>query len=247
MMLPVCIALFSASLPAVYIALPWMAKKIMRSRFCSAIRLSGCACLTFDDGPHPESTPRILDILERHGVRATFFLIGANIEKHPGIAARIVSAGHEIAGHGYQHKHPWKCGPAASLKDLDRGNQVIRRTAGSDKETLLRPPYGKLNVFTLGYILFRRIRVAFWNIDPRDYSQTSAQEVARFTLERIAPGSVVLLHDGRKDPHASTEVTVSAVEKILEGTESRRLTLVTVSEALRLASGPWRTRGNTGE
>ena len=150
---------------------------MMRRRFINTFRMSGCVCLTFDDGPHPESTPKILELLEKTGVRATFFLLGENVEKHPDIVAKIVSHGHEIGAHGYSHLHPWKSDPYNSLLDLIKGDKIIKQCKAPESNRYFRPPYGKFNLITLLYVLITKRKVVFWNVDPKDYKETLAERV----------------------------------------------------------------------
>ncbi|MHC4203240.1 MAG: polysaccharide deacetylase family protein [Planctomycetota bacterium] len=217
---------------SIYILIPWMLKSIMRKRFLKAVEKRNAVCITFDDGPHRESTPAILRLLEEAGAKATFFMLGKNIEKYPEIAAKVAELGHEIGEHSYKHTHPWASGPIRSLKDLVRGGRMVARYRCSEGPTLFRPPYGKLNFVTLFYTLVLRRRLVFWNINPRDYEQDSPETVVRHVKERIAPGSVILLHDGRYDTSRSCDATILALNAILKEIANCGLATVTVGEAL---------------
>ena len=215
-----------------YIIIPWALKCLMKKRFLGSISRHNAVCLTFDDGPNRESTYVILRLLEEAKAKATFFMLGENIEKYPDIAAKIVEFGHEVGEHSYQHTHPWTSGPIRSLKDLVRGGRIVARYGCSGRQALFRPPYGKLNLVTLLYTLVLRRRLVFWNINPRDYEQNSPEAVVRHVKERIAPGAVILLHDGRRDPSRSCEVTILALNAILKEITNCGLATVTVAEAL---------------
>jgi peptidoglycan/xylan/chitin deacetylase (PgdA/CDA1 family) len=217
---------------ATYILIPWAFRNLMRKRFLKAVASRNAVCLTFDDGPSPESTSAILQLIEDANVKATFFMLGENIEKYPEIAATIVELGHEVGEHSYEHTHPWTSGPIRSLKDLLRGGRIVARYRSSDKPVLFRPPYGKLNLVTLLYTLVLRKRLVFWNVNPRDYEQDSPETVVRYVKERIAPGTVILLHDGRPDPSCSCEATVLALNTILKEIANSGLAAITVGEAL---------------
>jgi peptidoglycan/xylan/chitin deacetylase (PgdA/CDA1 family) len=217
---------------ATYILIPWALKSLTRKRFLRSVASCNAVCLTFDDGPHRESTSAILQLLEEARAKATFFMLGKNIEKYPEIAATIVELGHEVGEHSYEHTHPWTSGPIRSLKDLVRGGRIVARYRCSDRPTLFRPPYGKLNFVTLLYTLVRRRRLVFWNVNPRDYEQDSPEMVVRHVKERIAPGTVILLHDGRRDTSRSCDATVLALNAILKEIASCGLATVTVGEAL---------------
>lgn len=216
------------------ILIVWGAKELLRRRFLANIRKSGHVCLTFDDGPSPASTPEILRLLGQEGIKATFFLTGENVEKYPDLASRIADEGHEIGQHGHWHIHPWKCWPLHSLMDLVKGAHTIRQQVCYEKPMLLRPPYGKLNLITLSYVLLSRRQLAFWDIDPKDYASQSGDAIVKHVMDRIFTHTTILLHDGRDSSDASANVTVSAVRAILMETKNRGMAFATVSEALRV-------------
>ena len=217
---------------AAYIPIPWALKSLMRKRFLRAVASRNAVCLTFDDGPDRESTSAILQLLEKAGAKATFFMLGKNVEKYPEIAAAIVELGHEVGEHSYEHTHPWTSGPIRSMKDLVRGGRMVDRYRCTDEPALFRPPYGKLNFVTLLYTLVLRKRLVFWNVNPRDYEQDSPETIVRHVKERIAPGTVILFHDGRHDPSSSCEVTVLALKAILKEIANSGLATATVGEVL---------------
>ncbi|MHC4568445.1 MAG: polysaccharide deacetylase family protein [Planctomycetota bacterium] len=231
---------------SIYILMPWALKSILRRRFLRAVASRDAVCLTFDDGPNQESTSAILQLLEKAGAKATFFMLGRNIEKYPAIAAKIVELGHEVGEHSYEHTHPWTSGPMRSLRDLVRGRRMVARYRRSDGPALFRPPYGKLNFVTLLYTLVLRRRLVFWNINPRDYEQDSPEMVVQNVKGRIAPGTVILLHDGRCDTSHSCDVTVLALSAILKEITNCGLVTTTVGEALGNHLLPSRTLEASG-
>jgi peptidoglycan/xylan/chitin deacetylase (PgdA/CDA1 family) len=205
-----------AVLAAVYLAVPYAVKVFLRSRFSHAASRSGCKFLTFDDGPDPLSTPQILDILDEFGVKATFFVVGQRAEEHPLIVRSIILRGHEIGEHGYAHLHPWMSWPGKYARELMRSGRAIGNFISHQPHVVFRPPYGKLNLFTLIYVLFTRRRIAFWDIDPRDYENADAKSIADDILKSFDSGSVVLLHDGRIDPGTNgSDLTVQALKLVL--------------------------------
>lgn len=173
--------------------------------------------LTFDDGPDPIATPRILDILDGLGAKATFFVIGRRAEEYPAIVQSIILRGHEIGEHGYSHVHPWMSWPGKYLQELVRSGNAVRKYTGGQIHVAFRPPYGKLNLFTLLYAFFTRRRLAFWDLDPRDYENMDAKSVANNILRSLGKRSVVLLHDGRTDPGSSAaDLTVQALKIVID-------------------------------
>jgi peptidoglycan/xylan/chitin deacetylase (PgdA/CDA1 family) len=215
-----------------YYAPALAAKMYYGRRFLKSIKSSGCVCLTFDDGPDPMSTPRILEALGRFGVKATFFVVGERAERHPRLAAEIVAQGHELGEHAYSHFHAWKCGPLKTYRSLTGGNRVVRRFApSSGGNAPFRPPFGKLNLAVLFYILAQRKPLALWNVDPRDYDGPPASRVSDAVTRKMGPGAVVLLHERH-------EVTIEALETILKSVENKSLKFATVTEALARSQTP---------
>jgi len=212
-----------------YIPFPFVVKTWMRRRFLVTVRKSGYTCLTFDDGPCPIATPQILDLLQKNGVKATFFLLGEKVEKYPDLVDRIMADGHEVGEHSYSHSHPWKCSPLRSITDLTRGGQTLKRYTAQGT-TCFRPPYGKLNLFTLIYLWITKRQVAFWDIDPKDYREHCGRMVAQKIGDRFRTGSVVLLHDGRNGGAALA--TIAATQLLLGSAAKSKLRFGTIGEAL---------------
>jgi len=205
-----------AVLPTAYLVVPYAVKVFLRLRLSHIASRSGCKFLTFDDGPDPLSTPRILDILDEFGVNATFFVVGQRAEEYPSIVQSIISRGHEIGEHGYAHLHPWMSWPGKYARELMRSGRAIGNFVSHRTHVVFRPPYGKLNLFTLIYVLFTRRRIAFWDIDPRDYENADAKSIADDILKSLDSGSVVLLHDGRIDPGTNgSDLTVQALKLVI--------------------------------
>jgi len=144
--------------------------------------------LTFDDGPDPESTPRILDILRECGVKATFFCTGSRVMASPGLFARIAAEGHTIGNHGYSHLNGLKTPVRTYCADVLRGRDITC-------SNLFRPPYGRLRVRQYR-ILERSMRIVFWDLMPYDFDQRlTADESFSVLTRRLRPGSVIVLHD----------------------------------------------------
>lgn len=147
--------------------------------------------LTFDDGPIPDVTPKVLDILVRYNALATFFSIGDNVRKHPDIFRQIQTAGHRIGNHSFHHYNSWKVTATDYIHDVEFATSVI----DSD---LFRPPYGKLTPRTLWY-LRKKFRVVMWDVISCDFdTKVSAEQVYQNVIENVGPGSVVVFHDSLK-------------------------------------------------
>ncbi len=154
-------------------------------------------CLTFDDGPDPDSTPGLLDVLDRHSVKAMFFCSGKAAERYPALICLIKDRGHLVGNHGYSHLKGWKTGTKKYLEDIKYASQFT-------SDNLFRPPYGSLA--PKQYLMLRRsFRIIFWDIMPYDFDMNLNQLKAFEILKRkLRPGSLIVLHD---TPGSSLEIT----------------------------------------
>ena len=156
---------------------------------------TNAVCLTFDDGPHPENTPRLLDVLKREGIPATFFLIGKNVEQHPEIVKRIVREGHAIGHHTYSHSHPASQSASQLVGEIRRTDKLFREICGKPF-TLFRPPWGKLGAAKFIRVWAAGQGVVLWTSDPRDCERKSADEVRGFfKANPLVGGDILLMHD----------------------------------------------------
>jgi peptidoglycan/xylan/chitin deacetylase (PgdA/CDA1 family) len=227
-------------LAILHLFLPWGVRNLLRKRFLERVRASGCVCLTFDDGPNPETTPRIQALLDEAGIKATFFVTGEHAEQYPGLVHNLLAAGHEIGEHSYSHRHPWQADPIHALRDILRTRRALNHTLGPDGARRFRPPFGKLNFVTMLYTLLCRRPLAFWNLSPRDFRQPSAQAIVDHVLAHLSPGCVILLHDGRYQAYvanSSAQLTVEAVEILLREFATRNIHPVSLNEALGKEQG----------
>ncbi len=145
-------------------------------------------CLTFDDGPDPDSTPELLEILERHNIKAAFFCDGRAAELYPVLIQKIRGEGHLVGNHGYNHLNGW----GTSLKDYCNDiEHASRFTSGN----LFRPPYGLIRINQYRR-LKNKFKIVFWDVMPYDFDKDFAPERSLKILnKRIRPGSVIVLHD----------------------------------------------------
>jgi peptidoglycan/xylan/chitin deacetylase (PgdA/CDA1 family) len=151
--------------------------------------------LTFDDGPHPEGTPAILDILDAEDIQATFFLVGEQVERRPALAAEIAKRGHAIALHGYRHRPQPALGASAVNEDLNRGMNAIESATGLTP-TWHRPPYGLYSPAGLDAARHRNLKPILWSKWGKDWRRlTTPQRIAARATADLRPGDVILLHD----------------------------------------------------
>jgi peptidoglycan/xylan/chitin deacetylase (PgdA/CDA1 family) len=156
---------------------------------------AGVAYLTFDDGPHPEHTPRLLDLLAKFGMQATFFVIGAAARQHPEIVRRAAAEGHTIANHTFAHARPEVVTARGLIEDADRCSSILADILGK-APALFRPPFGHLNIGKLTGLLRNGYTIALWNRDPKDYATPDVYRLGNaFAALKIHPGDVILMHD----------------------------------------------------
>ncbi len=147
--------------------------------------------LTFDDGPHPEATPFVLDVLKEHDVQATFFVLGKNVEQYPKLMLKLREEGHSVGNHGMNHLNGWRTSTQNYLEDYLLGKE----RSGS---VLFRPAYGKLTVNQ-----YRRIKelgqIVFWDVIAGDFDQNlTPKEVYNNVIGKVRNGSIIVLHDSQK-------------------------------------------------
>ena len=201
-------------------------------RLAAALSID-CRLLTFDDGPHPEGTRAVLEALARADARATFFLVGEQVERWPRVAAEIAAAGHEIALHGYRHRNLLRRTPREVARDLDRALTIIADATGREPRCY-RPPYG---VFSTGGLLLARRRgwlPLLWSRWGRDWERRATPEsIARRATKGLAAGDVVLLHDAdHYSSSGSWRKTAAALPSILDAVTALGLPFVTVTDAM---------------
>jgi peptidoglycan-N-acetylglucosamine deacetylase len=187
------------------------------------------AALTFDDGPDPRHTPRLLDVLDRYGARATFFMVGESAARHRGIVQRVAAAGHAIGNHSFDHPSF----PFISSRERRRQVRACDAAIAPHGLRLFRSPGGHQTPRSVLDVRCLKHRVVGWNIDPQDYSDRSAAELAMHVLTELRPGSIVLLHDALYDrPSSDRTPTIEAVRRIL-ASAGGTYEFVTVPELFR--------------
>ncbi len=151
--------------------------------------------LTFDDGPHPEHTAPLLDLLAEHDARASFFLIGQQIERHPELARRIAAEGHTLGNHSFSHPRFETLSLRQQFEEIDRTDRLLTAINGRERHGF-RPPRGVLSLPMIARCIREHRRILYWSYDSLDYSRRSAGELLE-VIERhpMRPGEIVLMHD----------------------------------------------------
>ena len=184
--------------------------------------------MTFDDGPSATLTPKLLDILATHHIKATFFVIGENVAEHPEIVARATREGHEIGNHSWSHPNLAKMSDASVRSQLQRTDDAIKSATGA-RPTLLRPPYGSITTREKRWIHDQfGYQIILWDVDPYDWKRPGPSVVRGRILKETRPGSIVLSHDIHPG-------TIEAMPSTLDALEAKGFKFVTVSELIRMA------------
>ena len=168
--------------------------------------------LTFDDGPSPEYTPQILDVLARHDARATFFVVGKFAQAYPGIIQRIAAEGHTIANHAWDHEDLAGLSRAAFDETISRTQAVL----GDLAAPCLRPPYGSIDAFTGEWAADHGLTLLTWDASPEDWKRPPAEEIADYIVQWARPGVVMLLHDGGGDRSRTVQGLDMALERLAD-------------------------------
>jgi peptidoglycan/xylan/chitin deacetylase (PgdA/CDA1 family) len=185
--------------------------------------------LTFDDGPHPEGTPAVLEVLAAAGAQATFFLVGEQVERHRALAAEIAAAGHGVALHGYRHRNLMRVSPRALEDDLLRARDLIAEATGRTP-TVYRPPYGIFSPAGLRIARREGWEPMLWSKWGRDWRRfVTPEKIAQRVTTGVVAGDVLLLHDAdhysARDSHRRT---VQALPLVLDALRRRNLRSVSL-------------------
>jgi peptidoglycan/xylan/chitin deacetylase (PgdA/CDA1 family) len=179
--------------------------------------------LTFDDGPDPDTTPRLLELLAESSVKAMFFLIGQKVERHPDLVERIRADGHTLANHSYSHPFLLALPTPVLEREIARTNQSIKDITGEDP-LFFRAPYGFMDQRAGDCLKERNMKVVYWGAAPEDWSAPGTHRVVRRVLWKLNPGTVVVLHEG----YGLGEQTIAAAKQIICTANERGLRMAQV-------------------
>jgi peptidoglycan/xylan/chitin deacetylase (PgdA/CDA1 family) len=189
--------------------------------------------LTFDDGPWNSSTDAVLAILKSNGVKATFFMVGSAVNRRPAIARRVLAAGMEIGNHTQSHRSLRHLPQKAVSTQIRRGALTIRRTLGIHV-LWFRPPGGAWDATVKHEVRAQHERLVLWSVDPKDWSRPGERVIAARILDRVQPGSIVLMHDGGGD----RSQTVAALGLVIASLKARGYSMVTLGQLFGVSDAP---------
>lgn len=198
----------------IWIVVPYAVRRRSEARLSKLCADQRAIVLSYDDGPAAEMTPRLLDLLAEHGVRASFYVLGRNIATAPDHMTRMIAEGHEIGSHTFDHSNAWKTMPHRAARDLAAGIAAVRRAGGEAR--LFRPPHGKVTLGTFADAWRRGLRLAWWTVDSLDSRGPQARSSGQAVIEAITErgGGVVLMHDW--DRPAAADGSPSHAEHVLD-------------------------------
>ncbi len=150
--------------------------------------------LTFDDGPHPRQTEKILDLLDSYNIKATFFVIGLNLEQWGDIVAREIRSGHEVGNHTFSHKHLISEKPEELRSDLQKTDSMLKNKY-SYKTRLFRPPEGYISDSVRSISEEFGYTTVLWNVDTRDWANTETEKIVSTVIRHVKSGDIILFHD----------------------------------------------------
>jgi peptidoglycan-N-acetylglucosamine deacetylase len=183
--------------------------------------------MTFDDGPSPETTPRLLDILKQRNIKATFFMIGQNAERNPEIVKRILAEGHEIGNHSWTHPQLSKLSDQRVTEEITKTQDAIKNACGYTP-VILRPPYGAITSRQKEWIEKQfGLSIIMWSVDPFDWKRPGASVIEQRILAGARPGAIILSHDIHKQ-------TVDAMPATLDALAQKGFKFVTVSQLIAM-------------
>jgi peptidoglycan/xylan/chitin deacetylase (PgdA/CDA1 family) len=185
--------------------------------------------MTFDDGPSVTLTPKLLDLLAAHHIKATFFVIGENVAEHPEIVARAAREGHEIGNHSWSHPNFVKMSDDGVRRQLQQTDDAIKSATGK-RPSLMRPPYGSITPREKRWIHDDfGYQIILWDVDPYDWKRPGPAVVRSRILKETRPGSIVLSHDIHPG-------TIEAMPSTFDELEAKGFKFVTVSELIAMAT-----------
>ena len=184
--------------------------------------------LTFDDGPHPQNTPKILKILDKYDVKATFFVIGVNVKNYPDALSLINEKGHEIGNHTYSHSVLKSRSKDEILKEISEAENEIGKITDFST-TLIRPPCGLYDEKLVEIALKNNYKIVLWNVDTKDWEHSSCENIVSNVLKRVDGGEIILFHDYISGKNSTPE----ALEIIIPKLKEQGYEFVTVSQLLQ--------------
>ena len=220
----------TGAIAAAWVGYAWLPHVVARGTVRRVRSTDRRIALTFDDGPDPVWTPRILDLLRAHRVRASFFLVGERAARAQDVVRAMAADGHEVANHSWSHVPLWLCGPRRTALEIGRTHELLTALTGTTPRHF-RPPWGMMNAATFRVLDRHRLRCVLWSVQPEGLRPVDARAQARFVVRRARPGAIVDLHDAEGTRRAP-ERLAAALPEMIAGLEAAGYELTTVADLL---------------
>jgi len=178
-------------------------------------------CLTFDDGPDPDYTQKILDVLADYDVKATFFVLGSAAEEFPQLVEKMMAAGHSIGNHTYSHRHPWLVSSADAKNEVTRTTELLKNITGNTPRWF-RPPFGRLRTVMRKQAYAEQMATVLWSRSIIDWGILGTKTGIARRLEHIKAGDIVLMHDGKRE-HNHPEIMLQCLPSFLRSLADKSL------------------------
>jgi len=226
------LAVFCGFFLLIYIPIPWVYGSILRKIQRIEAVSGNQIFLTFDDGPGNRLTPKILAILKEYNIKATFFILGRNISGREKLLKSIVEEGHSIATHGFCHLNAWKALPWRLISDIKEGWESLQNIFGIDEEKYaFRPPYGKLNFFSILFLRSQCVPIVYWTIDSLDTWEKDKRN-ANHAAERIRSegGGIILFHDFDRETDQTDDYVLDSLKTVIKTGQDMQLTFSSIDQ-----------------
>ena len=210
----------------------WLPHLLPSLRISRGPAASHTVALTFDDGPDPAWTPLVCDLLRRHDVRASFFLVGQRAGRAPRLVRALVEEGHEVGNHGWSHRSLWLCPPGQTRAEIVRAHETLEALTGQPPR-FFRPPWGMVNAALPAALRACGERALLWSVQPEGLRPVSAALQVDRVLRRVHGGAIVNLHDAEGTAGAPARL-VEALPRMIEGLRAAGYAFATVGELMDL-------------
>ncbi|CCO08698.1 polysaccharide deacetylase family protein [Desulforamulus hydrothermalis] len=219
-----------------YMLLPTILGRLMHlGSIFRGSKKSGLVALTFDDGPDPDYTPQVLDVLQQYQAKATFFLVGQHAVQNQGLVKRIIAEGHSIGTHGYLHRFAWLQSPWSATREISSGIKAIEGITGNAPR-FFRPAWGVFNLFTYIYLLLSRQQTVLWTFMSWDWHPgSSPRRIHDIVQSKVKSGDIIVFHDRCTKPGAvisGPANMVAALPCIMQTLQQKNLRAVSLDELL---------------
>lgn len=197
-----------------FMRVEWM--KFLFPRFVWNVPNDSHVFLTFDDGPHPVATPKVLEVLKRFGIKATFFCVGENAQNYPELLQEILNEGHALGNHTFQHENGWETNREVYISSIKKTREIIN-------SKYFRPPYGRINLRCVSRIKNEGYEIIMWSWLSKDYNKQVSNNSILNKAKGIKAGDILVFHDSTKTQDRIAELLIEIIPLII----SKKLTFST--------------------